>query len=145
MVSVAHIALVLSAFAIIVALTNKRGQSIPSKYEAERRIREKLQTPNGELNFEYGGVQYHINHITVERNEGWKSRFNELLSGDISGKTTIVFSDSIGVTKTIETDNISKIDSEGVRALIFAMDATHPTKVYNEFCESLFELSKEIS
>ena len=143
MVDVSKVAVLLSATAILLSLIAIRRQSIPSKYEAERRIREKFEIPNDELNFEYNGTNYHINYINVIRRDGLSHRSEELVFGDLSGETQIVFTMSDQPRSTIETEYISTIDEEGVRALMFKMDTAHPSELYNQFCESAFELSKQ--
>ncbi|MFC7043960.1 hypothetical protein [Halonotius sp. GCM10025705] len=144
MVSTAVISLSVSAFAIVLSLIAISRQSIPSKYEAERRIREKFQTPNGELKFEYNDVNYHINYITVLRQDGINHRIKELVFRDISGETQVVFTVDSRVPNPVDVKNISRIDEEGVRAIMFRMDTTEPHELYNQFSESAFQLSKEI-
>ena len=145
MVSTAIISLSVSTLAIVLSLMAISRQSIPSKYESERRIREKFQTPNGELKFEYNDATFHINYITVLRRNGLYHRIKELISRDISGETQVVFTLDKRVPKQVEAKNISRIDEEGVRAIMFRMDTTQPDELYNQFSKSVYELSKEIA
>lgn len=144
MVSISAVAVALSTLAIVLSLISIRRQSVPSKYEAERRVREKFEIPNGELKFDYNDTDYHISYISIMRNKGLTHRIKELLVGDISARTQIVFTVSGRVPTEIEDEYISTIDEEGVRALMFKMDTTHPRELYNQFSESVYELSKEI-
>lgn len=138
------ISLSVSALAIILSLIAISRQSIPSKYEAERRIREKFQTPNGELKFEYNDVNFHINYINVSRHEGIYHRIKELIFRDISGETQVVFTVDSPIPNPIDAKNISRIDEEGVRAVNFIMNTTQPRQLFNGFSESAFDMSKEI-
>ena len=138
------VAALLSAAAIFLSVISIRRQSIPSKYEAERRVREKFKIPNGELQYEYNDVTYYISYITIARHSGLSHRVKELVLGDISAETQVVFTLSSQTPSTIDSEFISTIDEEGVRALIFKMDTTEPTELYNEFSDSVFELSKRI-
>lgn len=137
-------AIILSIIALILSGVAILRQSIPSKYEAERRIREKFQIPNGEPRFEYRGTNYYINYITVSRNKGLYWRIKELFFRDISGETQIVFTIDGNVPEPLDVEYISTIDEEGVRALMFSMNTTQPDKLYNQFSESAFVLSKSI-
>jgi len=145
MVSTAIISLSVSTLAIVLSLMAISRQSIPSKYEAERRLREKFQTPNGELEFEYNDATFYINYITVLRHNGFYHRIKELIFRDISGETQVVFTVDKRVPEPIEAKNISRIDEEGVRAIMFRMDTTQPDELYNQFSKSVYELSKEIA
>ena len=144
MLNLSTVAVLLSAVAIFLSMISIRRQSIPSKYEAERRIREKFKIPNGELQYEYNDVTYYISYITIVRHSGLGHGIKELVLGDISAETQVVFTLSGQTPSTIDSEHISTIDEEGVRALMFKMDTTNPTELHNTFSESVFELSRQV-
>lgn len=89
-------------------------------------------------------IHYSITYINIKRKTGPHNRIKELFLGDISGKTQIVFTIDGQPPDPVGMEHISTIDEEGVRALNFVMNTTQPRELYNQFCESAFELSKEV-
>lgn len=127
------VSLVLPAIAIILSLIAIRRQRLPSKYELERRIREKLKETNPELVFQIGQIEYRITSITVKRKRGWGYRIPEYLYGEIPVETSIEIVTNGILPRPIDNiDNTSIIITEGGPVgLTLNVETADPLTIYN--------------
>lgn len=126
--------IILSIIAILLSLISIRRQRIPTKYEAERRIREKFEQTDTGLEFSEGRTTYRIISITVTHHEGWNKRLKEYLTEDIAGRTQLAISTNGKLPDSIDVENVSVISAEGSNlALTLDMESTDPSEVYTRF------------
>lgn len=139
--------LVLSAAAILLSLVAIRRQTIPSRFEAQRRIRESLQHPNypnKEMVVYTDRINYDITYVVVIPEKGIHYRIAELVWGDIIAKTRIGFLVNIDVPDSVETEGVS-VQSDSSPQLKLVYDGTNPEDIFGEVRRlTSGELSEEL-
>lgn len=134
-------ALVLSIIAVILSLIAIRRQRIPTKYELERRIREKFQQTSPDLTFDAGVIKYTIVSITVKPKDGWKNRVKEYLYGEIPAETSLAITTNATLPDSLdEVENVSVVSAKGSNlALTLQMDTSDPGDIYSRFMSAVHD------
>ena len=134
-------ALFLSIIAVILSLIAIRRQRIPTKYELERRIREKFQQTSPDLTFTAGNIEYTIVSITVKPKGGWKNRVKEYIYGGIPAETSLAITTNGILPDSLEdVENVSVVSAKGSNlALSVRVETTDPSDIYSRFMQAMHD------
>jgi len=134
-------ALVLSIIAIILSVIAIRRQRIPTKYELERRIREKFQQTSPDLTFTVGNIEYTIVSITVKPKDGWENRVKEYVYGEIPAETSVAVTTNGILPDSLDgVGDITVVSAKGSNlALTLRMDTTDPSDIYSRLMRAMHD------
>ena len=105
--------LLLSAIAVVLSVVSIRRQKIPSRYEAERQIREKFEDLNPLLKFsdEDHSIGYKLESVSIDLYGGLLNRVRELISGDLCAETRLILRTDDGPITKLEKDIVEELKS----------------------------------
>ena len=127
-----------SILAIFLFWLRIRLQSIPSTYDAKRRIKDRFLKPNGKFYFNHNDNKYYINEIFVSKEKGLHNRIEELYTGNRCGRTQIIFSPNGEIPESVETNQIKVINLNNSKVgFFYETDTTVPKNIHSELLSNV--------